>query len=31
MKENKEIRSFANSKYRCQYNIVFVSKYGRKK
>ena len=30
MKENKEIRSSAHSKYRCQYHIVFAPKYRRK-
>ena len=30
MKENKEIRSSAQSKYRCQYHIVFAPKYRRK-
>ena len=29
MKENKEIRSSAHSKYRCQYHIVFAPKYRR--
>ena len=34
MKENKEIKSIAHSKYRCQYHIVFAPKfsgYGRSK
>ena len=30
MKENKEIRSSAHSKYRCQYQIVFAPKFRRK-
>ena len=30
MKENKEIRSSAHSRYRCQYHIVFAPKYRRK-
>ena len=30
MKENKEIRSSAHSKYRCQYHIVFAPKFRRK-
>ena len=30
VKENKEIRSSAHSKYRCQYHIVFAPKYRRK-
>ena len=30
MKERNEIKSTAHSKYRCQYHIVFVPKYGRK-
>ena len=30
MKENKEIRSGAHFKYRCQYHIVFAPKYQRK-
>ena len=30
MKENKEIRSSAYSKYRSQYHIVFAPKYRRK-
>ncbi len=29
-KEKNEIRSTAHSKYRCQYHIVFASKYRRK-
>ena len=29
MKENKEIKSSAHSKYRCQYHIVFAPKYRR--
>ena len=29
MKESKEIRSSAHSKYRCQYHIVFAPKYRR--
>ena len=31
MKENKEIRSSAHSKYRCQYHIVFATNIGEKK
>ena len=30
MKENKEIKSIAHSKYRCQYHIVFAPKFRRK-
>lgn len=30
MKENKEIKSIAHSKYRCQYHIVFPPKFRRK-
>ena len=30
VKENKEIRSSAHSRYRCQYHIVFAPKYRRK-
>ncbi len=30
MKDNKEIKSSAHSKYRCQYHIVFAPKYRRK-
>ena len=29
MKENKEIKSTAHSRYRCQYHIVFAPKYRR--
>ena len=29
-KESNEIKSFAHSKYRCQYHIVFAPKYRRK-
>ena len=29
MKENKEIKSTAHSRYRCQYHIVFALKYRR--
>lgn len=30
MKEKKEIRNSAHSKYRCQYHIVFAPKFRRK-
>ena len=29
MKENKEIKSTAHSRYRCQYHLVFAPKYRR--